>query len=242
MNDSKLNYALITGSSGGLGRAIAFALAKQGYSIVIHYLNSKEEAEQTVAAIKEETGVNCFCEQADLCQPSEVKAMFSRIHDQGIILDIFVQNVGNYLKKNILDLEFAEWDAIINSNLNATFYCNQLAAKHMMEHQHGRIINIGFANLGRIGAKKMITPYYIAKNGVLIITQTLAAELGDKGITVNMVSPGVLETSISKPVHEIPSGRLATLEETVRAVLFLVDQKSNYITGANLDIAGGWRL
>jgi len=111
-----------------------------------------------------------------------------------------------------------------------------------MENGSGRIINIGFANLGRMGAKKMIAPYYIAKNGVLIITQTLAAELADKGITVNMVSPGVLETSISKPIHEIPVGRLATLEETVRTVLFLTDPKSDYITGANLDIAGGWRL
>jgi len=239
---NELKYALITGSAKGLGRAIALALARQGHPIIIHYLHSQHEAEETASEIRETTGVDCFCLQADVCDPGQVTQLFDTIQSKGITLEIFVQNVGNYLKKNILDTDFEEWNTIMNSNLNATFYCNQLAAKVMMENGSGRIINIGFANLGRMGAKKMIAPYYIAKNGVLIITQTLAAELADKGITVNMVSPGVLETSISKPIHEIPVGRLATLEETVRTVLFLTDPKSDYITGANLDIAGGWRL
>ncbi len=242
MNNSNPKYALITGSSTGLGKAMALALAQQGYCIIIHYLHSQSEAEQTVTEISHETGVDCFSIQADLCDSKQVVALFDAIKAKGIVLNIFIQNVGNYLKKNILETEFEEWNAIINSNLNATFYCNRLAAKMMIPNKSGRIINIGFANLGQVTAKKMIAPYYIAKNGVLIITKTLAAELAGEGITVNMVSPGVLETSISKPLHEIPVGRLATLEETVRTVLFLTAEDSNYITGANLDIAGGWRL
>lgn len=242
MKNSNSKYAMITGSTSGLGKEIALALAQQGYHIIIHYLNSKEHAEKTVGEISKETGVDCFSIQADLRYPNQVVALFDEIKAKGITLEIFVQNVGNYLKKDILETEFDEWNEIINSNLNATFYCNQLVAKMMIANKSGRIINIGFANLGQVTAKKMIAPYYIAKNGVLVITKTLAAELAGDGITVNMVSPGVLETSISKPVHEIPVGRLATLEETVRAVLFLTSEDSNYITGANLDIAGGWRL
>lgn len=235
-------YALVTGSAKGFGRAIALALAGKGYSIIIHYLNSKEEAEQTVKDIRTETDVDCFALRADLCDYKAVESLFTTISEENIHLEIFVQNVGNYLKKNILETEFEEWNAIINSNLNATFYCNRLAAQSMIPNQNGRIINIGFANLGQSTAKKMIAPYYIAKNGVLILTKSLAAELADKGITVNMISPGVLETSTSKPLHEIPMERLATLEETIRAILFIADPKSSYITGANLDIAGGWRL
>lgn len=239
---NKSKYALITGSSTGLGKAIALALAQQGFSIIIHYLSSEQEALETVADISNQTSVDCFALQADLCDPNQVTRLFKSIKEKGIALEIFVQNVGNYLKKNILETSFDEWNAIINSNLNATFYCNRMAAELMQINKSGRIINIGFANLGQSVAKQMIAPYYIAKNGVLIITKTIAAELANDGITVNMVSPGVLETSISKPVFEIPMGRLATLEETVRVVLFLADPKSNYITGANLDIAGGWRL
>lgn len=240
--NSNAKYALITGSAKGLGRMLALALARKGYHIIIHYLYSQQDAEQTASDIANETGVNCFCLKADVRDAKQVAQLFETIKAKRITLEIFVQNVGNYLKKNILETSVEEWNEIINSNLNATFYCNQQAAELMVGNNSGRIINIGFANLGRNGAKKMIAPYYIAKTGVLILTQTLAAELADKGITVNMVSPGVLETSISKPIHEIPMGRLATVEETVRAILFLTDEKSNYITGANLDVAGGWRL
>lgn len=235
-------YALVTGSAKGFGRAIALALAKQGYSIIIHYLNSQQEAEQTVKEINAQTEVDCFAVCTDLCDYKAVESMFAMLGEKKIRLEILVQNVGNYLKKNILETGFEEWNAIINSNLNATFYCNRLAAQSMLPHQNGRIINIGFANLGQFTAQKLIAPYYIAKNGVLILTKSLAAELADKGITVNMISPGVLETSVSQPLHEIPTGRLATLEETIRAILFIADPKSSYITGANLDIAGGWRL
>lgn len=240
--NSNAKYAMITGSAKGLGRMLAFELARKGYQIIVHYLYSQQDAEQTAAEIREQTGVDCICLKADVRDPKQVAQMFDIIKTKGIALDIFIQNVGNYLKKDILETSADEWNEIINSNLNATFYCNQHAAELMIENKSGRIINIGFANLGRTGAKKMIAPYYIAKTGVLILTQTLAAELADKGITVNMVSPGVLETSINKPIHEIPVGRLATLEETVRAILFLTDEQSNYITGANLDVAGGWRL
>ena len=235
-------YALVTGSAKGFGRATALALAKEGYSIIIHYLNSQQEAEQTVADISAQTDVDCFAVKADLRDYKAVESLFAMIDERKIHLEILVQNVGNYLKKNVLQIELEEWNAIINSNLNATFYCNRLAAQAMIPNQNGRIINIGFANLGHFTAQKMITPYYIAKNGVLSLTKSLAAELADKGITVNMISPGVLETSVSKPIHEIPAGRLATLEETIRAILFIAAPESSYITGVNIDVAGGWRL
>jgi len=241
MNNKAPKYALITGSAKGLGRALALALAKQGYNIILHYLNSRTDADQTAETIRAE-GVECICLQADLSNGKEVVKLFDTIRDKGLSLEIMIQNVGNYLKKHILDTSFEEWNDIINSNLNATFYSNQLAAKLMKSNGKGRIINVGFANIGRAGSKPLIAPYYIAKTGILTLTQTLAAELAGDGITVNMVSPGVLETSISKPVHEIPTGRLATLEETVRAILFLISEDSDYITGTNLDIAGGWRL
>ncbi len=234
-------YAFVTGSSDGLGRALAICLAKAGYHLIIHYKESEEEALTVVKEI-EALDRKAFALKGDLTDPHQVNKLFQKVEQLDISLEVFVQNVGNYLKKNILDLSFEEWTEIVNSNLNATFYCNKRAADIMMQKGYGRIVNIGFASLGSLAAKPMITPYYIAKTGVLILTKSLGAELADKGITVNMISPGVLETSISKPVHEIPMGRLARLEEMERALLFLVDSKSEYITGVNLDIAGGWRL
>lgn len=234
-------FAFVTGSAKGLGRLMALALAEDGYNLLVHYYQSENEAKETVEQIKR-LGRKAFLLQADLSKAEEVALMFDKIQENAWVLEVFVQNVGNYLNKNILEISFGEWREIMDTNLAATFYCNQLACKLMIPQGYGRVINIGFSPVGSLNAQPEITPYYIAKTGVLILTKSLAKELAGTGVTVNLVSPGVLETSIEQPIHEIPMGRLAALEEMLRVLRFLVAKESDYLTGTNIDVAGGWRL
>ncbi len=234
--------ALITGSAKGLGRAMAEHLAFLGYQIIIHYNKSEEEAVDLQEELQKEYQIKPGIFKADLCVFEEVKTLFKYIDDNFNRLDILINNIGDYLKKNILETEVEEWDKIIQSNLGSTFYCSKLAIEMMQKSQWGRIINIGFASLGNIKAETLITPYFIGKTGVLILTKSLAKELAKENITVNMLSPGVLENSISQPVSDIPKGRPASFLEFNDAVEFLLSKNADYITGVNLEVAGGWRL
>ena len=112
----------------------------------------------------------------------------------------------------------------------------------MMPQGYGHIINIGYATAGKIDARPLTTPYHIAKTGVLLLTKALAAELASRQITVNMVSPGVLENSLSKPLHEIPMNRLGSFDDMIGVIRFLLSEKGSYITGQHIEVAGGWRV
>ncbi|MCU0444047.1 MAG: SDR family oxidoreductase [Microscillaceae bacterium] len=236
-----MKVALVTGSAKGLGKVILQNLANQGFALVIHYHRSRQDALVLQAQLQAQKTEVLVC-QADLNQAEEVKNMFQAIQNHYGRLDVLVNNVGNYLKKSILDVSITEWNELIQNNLNAVFYCCQSAIPLMQAHQYGRIINIGFAGVGNAQAEAHITPYFIAKNGVLILTKSLAQALAVQNIHVNMVSPGVLENSLSKPVEEIPKGRLATLQEFAETVNFLLSEKADYLTGIHIEVAGGWRL
>lgn len=234
--------AFITGSAQGLGQAIAFAMAADGYDIALHYRSNETAAEETAAVIRRDWGRKCLLLKGNLADEKTVAALFNQIGEAFGRLDVLVQNVGNYLKKNILDLTPGEWNYILDTNLQCTFYCNRLAAQMMIPQKEGRIINIGYATAGKIDARPLTTPYHIAKTGVLLLTKALSAELASHQITVNMVSPGVLENSLSKPLHEIPMGRLGSFGDIIGIVRFLVSDKANYITGQHIEAAGGWRV
>jgi len=216
-------------------------LAKKGFNVVVHYHRSKEDA-LTTAKMAEEFGVKTLLIQADVTSPEEVSSAFEKIREKFGKLDIFVHNVGDYLKKNILEITNEEWKFIVDSNLNSTFYCCKEALRIMDKKEYGRIITTGFASVGNNHAEREITPYFIAKNGLLIFTKSLAKELASSAITVNMISPGVLETSISKPIEQIPAKRLGKLSEMIHVLNFLISPESNYVTGVNIEVAGGWNL
>ncbi len=233
--------AVITGAAKGLGRAIALHLAKNSYSVVLHYHKSKENAEILQQEIKD-LGANAVIFQADLNEKIGIENLISFAETTFGRIDVLINNVGNYLKKDILEVEYEEWNEIMNNNLTSVFYLSKLSAKIMQKKQFGRIINLGFASVGQIKAEPMILPYFIAKTGVLILTKSLAKELAKDNINVHLISPGVLENSISKPLEEIPKGRLATFEEFCRVLDMLISKENDYLTGTHIELAGGWRL
>ncbi len=235
--------AIVTGSSQGLGRYMAVELAKAGYTIVLHYFNSEEAGLQTLEAVKSYQE-NSILLKADLTVAEETRAFFDAVDAAGLPpLKLLIQNVGNYLKKDLLETSLEEWKHMMDSNLNCSFQTAQLSIKRMRRHKApSNIIFLGFSSLGSFRAETEIGPYYIAKSGLWLLTKSLAKSLADKNIRVNMISPGVLETSVSKPVSEIPAGRLGQLSEIQSALNFLISEENPYLTGQNIEVAGGWRL
>jgi NAD(P)-dependent dehydrogenase (short-subunit alcohol dehydrogenase family) len=233
--------ALVTGSARGIGRAIVLALARQGFDVAVHYHTSALEAEQTrQEALRH--GVRAIRVQADVTRVKEAQGLIEEVAGQLGGLQVLVNNVGNYLKKPIEATTPEEWHAMLDSNLNAPFYLTQAALPYLGQTGYGRVVNIGFAGAQNLLARPEITPYVIAKTGLILYSKALAQRLASKGITVNVVAPGVAENSVSKPVNEIPMGRLAYLEELARAVLFFVDEQNSYITGQVMEVSGGWNL
>ena len=231
--------ALVTGSAKGIGRAILLALARQGFDVAVHYKSSELEAE-TTRQEAEDLGVHSIKLQADVTRPEEARRLVSAAASELGGLHVLVNNVGDYLKKPIEAFTVEEWQRILETNLNATFYVTQAAIPHLVAAGWGRVVNIGFAGAQNLLARPGITAYVIAKTGVILYSKALAKRLASQGITVNVVSPGIAQNSLSKPVEEIPMGRLAHLEELARAVLFFVQEE--YVTGQVVEVSGGWNL
>lgn len=231
--------ALVTGSASGIGRAIVLALAAEGYDVVVHYRRSADRAETTRLEAAH-LGVRALKLAADITDPLQAQQLVDNVVDNLGSLGILVNNVGDYLKKPVDELTVTEWHAMLNSNLNAPFYLTQAALPHLKQGGWGRIINLGFAGAQHLVARPGIVPYTIAKTGMILYSKALARRLARHGITVNVVAPGVAETSVSQPLEEIPMGRLASVEELAQAVLYFVHQP--YLTGQILEVAGGWNL
>ena len=232
--------ALVTGSSDGIGHAIAQALARANFDVVVHYRNSKDRALETVREL-EALGVRAVALQADLTRPEEAERLVLEAHQSFEGLGVLVNNVGNYVRKPLLETSLSEWHDVLDSNLSATFYTCRLSIPIMRASGYGRIVNIGFAGAENLLARPNIAPYAIAKTGILILSRSLAKSEAAHGISVNVVAPGVIENSVSKPINEIPAGRLGTLTEVSEAVLYFV-RSSEYITGQVLEVAGGFNL
>ena len=237
----KGQVALVTGSSKRLGKELALALAKNGAHVIVHYNKSKKEAELVKKEI-ESLGSSSITVKADLKNVKEVEKMFKTIIKKFKKIDILINNVGNFIFKNIDEYSTEEWDFLIDTTLNTTYYCCKYALPYMRKQKFGKIINIADSLADRIQAAPKLTPYIIGKIGVLILTQTLAVTEAKYNINVNAVSPGVMENSVVKPEDKVPKGRYATYDDIINVVLFLLDEKSDYITGANIKVNGGWRL
>lgn len=234
-----MRVALVTGSAKGIGRAILLALAKEGFHVVVHYRTSEGLAEATRLEA-EALGVKAIKVRADLTREEEVLALVEevRYHLGGI--GVLVNNVGDYLYKPIEEVSLEEWRWILDSNLTSTFLLTQKVLPLMVAQGYGRIVNLGYAGAQNLLARTHITPYAIAKTGVILYTKAIAKRFAQAGITANVVAPGVAENSVSKPLQEIPMARLALLEEIAQAVLFFM--REPYVTGQVLEVAGGWNL
>jgi 3-oxoacyl-[acyl-carrier protein] reductase len=244
VTESRVNdrhAALVTGSSKGIGRGIALALARAGFDVAIHYRSSRDEAE-AVKLEAESFGVRAVTLKADVTKSDEAAKLVQGALDAFGRLDALVNNVGNYVRKPLLDLEISEWHDMMDSNLNATFYACRAAIPIMRRARYGRIINIGYAGARNLLARPGIVPYAIAKTGVELLTKAIAKSEIAHGITANVVAPGVIENSVAKPITEIPAGRLGRIDELTGAVLYFVSNEAEYVTGQTLEISGGWNL
>ncbi len=235
----KHKTALITASTKGIGKAIALHLASAGYHITLNYHRDKESAE---AAYKEIKSIGGKVELLKFNVSSEIEAQQLVARSFGAMdgIGVLVNNLGEYLKKPMLETTSREWQQIINSNLMSALHTTTAVIPLMRSRKYGRIINIGYASIEKLEAQPLKTPYVIAKTGLLIYTKSLAVELIKDDITVNMISPGIIENSLSQPVSEIPAGRVGSFDDINRVVDLFIH--SPYMSGQNVEVAGGWKL
>lgn len=237
MNNLKDKIALVTGGAKNLGHAVAIELAKQDAKVAIHYHKSKKEAEETLKEVNKYS--DGIIVKADLTNPNDIASMIRFIEVKLNTIDILVNLVGNFIFEPIAKTSFGKFRDVIESNLYSTFLCCQAVLPDMKKERWGRIINFGCVGAESIAIREKTTPYYIAKTGVIMLTKVLAYEYAKYGITVNSISPGILETSVAKP--KTPTGRYAQFTDIINVINFIINGGSSYINGANIEVAGGWR-
>ena len=232
---------LVTGSSKGLGRALAVSLGLEGHEVVVHYRSSRAAAESTVDLIRQ-SGGRAHAVAGDVTVPDDAADMADDIRARVGGLDALINNVGEFVLKNFDDLTVEEWDAQIASTVSATYYVSK-AMLPMLRERGGRIINISDSGADRLSARPRSLPYYIGKTGVLIVTRTMAVTEATYGITVNAVLPGALENSDPLPaLARIPARRHGRFDDVCTAVRFLLDDDTDYISGSFIQVGGGWNL
>ena len=234
--------ALVTGAGKRTGRTIALALAQAGANLAIHYHHSGNEAEAVVDEIKA-LGRKAQAFEADLSDATATEAAFSQATESMGRLDILINNACGIQWKRLEETSVAEWHNGVEQTLHITFHACQAALPTMRRQGFGRIVNLIDVDADSLSSVPVVTPYKIGKTGVLILTRTLAVNEARHGITVNGVSPGTLDNSERKPPLEgIPAGRYGTALDVARAVLFLADPASAYITGTNIKVSGGYLI
>lgn len=241
----KNKVALVTGASRGIGRAIALTLSGYGAIVVVNYCGSKDKADEVVNQIKENGGT-AVAYQADIADFEAVKTMFSDIIKEYGRINILVNNAGITRDNLILKMSEEDFDAVIHTNLKGVFNCLKQASRIMLKQKEGRIINISSIS-GVVGNPGQAN-YCAAKAGVIGITKSLAKELGSRGITVNAVAPGYINTDMTavlkddlkeKVTELIPLKRLGEVEDIAETVAFLASDKASYITGQTIQVDGG---
>ncbi len=238
-----MTKALITGSVQGLGRAIALDLAAHGFDIALHYRSSEAAARDTYQQVCQQGSRACVL-QADLTDFNEAQALVHQAAHQLDGLSVIINCVGNFLEKALLQTTLADWHAMLNSNLHATFYTTQTALPYLQHSGQGRILNFACVNAQYIRARRRVAAYMIAKTGVVLYTQSLALELKEQSITANVIAPGLVENSIDvdQRIRQTPAQRAATLQDIAHIARFLVSPTSHHVTGQVMEVAGGWQL
>ncbi|WP_243385093.1 3-oxoacyl-[acyl-carrier-protein] reductase [Bacillus kexueae] len=235
--------AIVTGGSRGIGAEIAKTLASHGAVVVINYNNSPDAAENVVQDIANEGGKAVTC-KANVSNLDEAKSLIAFTKERFGKIDILVNNAGITRDRTFKKMSEEDWKAVIDVNLNSVYHMTSSVINEMLDQKYGRIINIS-SIIGQAGGFGQ-TNYSAAKAGMIGFTKSLALETARKGITVNAICPGFIETEmvaampdevLQKTVNKIPVGRLGQPQEIAEAVLFLAE--SEYITGQCLNVNGG---
>lgn len=235
--------AIVTGGGGGIGRATCLAFAKEGADIVIPEVNmaNAEAASKEIAAL----GRRCIVVETDVADGESVRAMVDKTLKEFGRIDILVNNAGIFSYTRIDACSETEWDRMMAVNLKGPFLCSQAVMETMKSQKFGRIINLG-SLAGQVGGLVASAPYSASKAGVMCLTKSFARVLGEYGITVNSIAPGIAATEMAKNhpdmTDQIPLGRVADPSEVANVILFLASEEGQYITGATLDVNGGIRM
>ncbi len=236
-----LRIALVTGASRGMGRAIALRLADDVSGVAVHYLTRRDEALELAAAIREKGKLSAVF-RADLTKKAQAAGLIKKVEERFARIDVLVNNVGPFLVKPWDQLEVADWERVLRGNLFGSYFCAKAALVGMRKRKWGRIVNIGYSRAEHLGAFPTIVPYAVAKTGLLVLTRTAAASEVANGITVNMVSPGLIKGGALPQARDLSESQLGTFEDVAEAVSFFASDKAASVTGSNLIVAGTWKM
>ena len=237
--------AIVTGASRGIGRAVAVALAKAGAKVVINYAGNVTAAEEVKNSI-EAAGGQALLMQADVASDEAVASMVKETIASFGRIDILVNNAGITRDNLLMRMKEGDWDAVMNTNLKGVFLCTKAVSRVMIKQKYGKIINM--TSVVGITGNAGQANYAAAKAGVIGFTKSMAKELAGRNITVNAIAPGFINTDMTAVLPEqvkeefitkIPAGHLGNPEDVAAAVVFLVSDCANYITGQTLNVDGG---
>ena len=240
-----MKTALVTGAAKGIGRAIALALARDGFRVAVHYRTSQSDAEATVAAIRA-AGGEATAFQADLAEPAQVDALVKAVELSLGPVHTLVSNAGIMKSQLLAFTKFEEWREVMTANLDAAFLLTKAVSRSMARQKAGRIIYIS-SDAGLLG-DLMRAAYSASKSGLFGLAKTAARELAASGVTVNSVAPGIITTDMTADIPEtrrvkqlaaIPMARFGTPEEVAGVVRFFASDAASWITGQTLCVDGG---
>ena len=241
--------ALITGASKGIGRAIALELAKNNFDVAINFNHSEEPAKNLRDEIKN-LGVKAEIFKADVSDYNQVVDLFKNIKEFfGDSVNILINNAGVTRDTLLMRMKLEDWQTVINTNLNAAFYCTREAIRDMAKARYGRIINI--ASVVGLTGNAGQANYAASKAGIIGLTKSIAREYANRGITANAIAPGFIETDMTevlKPevkegiLKSIPVGTIGKPEDVAKAAAFFASESSSYITGQVLAVDGGMTM
>ena len=239
-------FALVTGASRGIGKEIAIELSNQGAEVIINYSSSDEKAEEVINSIKN-AGGKAHKLKFDVSKEESVSSAFEEILKIGGSIDILINNAGITRDGLLMRMKSQQWDEVLNTNLKGVFLCTKYASKYMMKKRSGSIVNVSSV-VGIIGNPGQAN-YSAAKAGVIGFTKTCAKEFASRGINVNAIAPGFIETEMTEKLNTeeiikaIPLGKLGSCSQIANLVSFLVSSNAgSYITGQTISIDGGMSI
>lgn len=237
--------ALVTGGSRGIGKAIALELARGGVNVALTYISNMDSAKEVIGEV-ESYGVKGLAIKADVSNEEEVNSMIEIVNNEMGGIDILVNNAGITKDNLLIRMKTEDWDDVINTNLRGVYLCTKAVVRGMMKKRYGKIVNI--ASVVGISGNAGQGNYSASKAGIIGFTKSIAKELGSRGININGVAPGFVETDMTNVLNDkvkeemlklIPLKRFARPEDIADVVAFLCSEKANYITGQIINVDGG---